>query len=165
MLIERRSTVTLVGLQEAVHLGDMHPLQQMRVIGPVGLPVRRNAVHPAVDTADPVYRALGVRGGAERGDGQESAGALKSSPGIAAIVGVLGHPRHRQWMQRLKQQGAQTADEHRGVGVHLPDGPVLGEPARPGRLVDTCSVPRPVRAGDHGEQPCAEAFPHPAEVQ
>ena len=121
-LVEWLRTVALMREQEAVDLRDVHPLQQVgvgRVIGPT---VQGDATHALVDAAHPVDRTLGVAGGAERRHGEERAGALQSAPGITPIVGVLGDARHRQRMQGLQKQRAQTADEHRRVGVHPTNG-------------------------------------------
>ena len=66
----------LVAAQEAVHLRDVHPAQQFRVTGPVRAAVRRGARDPLVHGFHDVDGLLGVRLGAERGHGEERAGAL-----------------------------------------------------------------------------------------
>lgn len=153
-----------MGEQEAVDLGDMDPLEQVRVVGPVRSAVGCHAFDPAVDAADPVHCTLRVGGGAEGGHGQEGAGALQASPRIAAIVGVFSDSSHRQWVQGLQQQCTQAADEHRCVGVHPADRPVHREPARSRGVVDPVAVLRTLRAGDHCEQPLPEAFSDRTEV-
>ena len=143
----------------------MHPLQQVGIIGPVVAAVGSLTPHAPVDAPDFVDCALGVSGGAERGDRQERAGALESSPGIAAVIGMLGDSGHGQRVQRLQQQGAQPPDEHRGIGVHPTNGPVVGEPPRARSVVDPAPVLRALGTGNHGEQAPSEPFPHVVEVQ
>jgi hypothetical protein len=151
-LVERTGAVTLVSAQEAVDLRDVHPLEQVGVIGPVRLSLRRRAAHA------PVYRphhrdgALGVVGRAERRHGEERAGALEPAPRVPAVPRVGGHRRHRRGVQRLQQERAKPADEHGGVAVHPPDRAVGREPPRPGRAVDPGAVARPVRPGDPREE-------------
>ena len=94
-----------VRAQEAVRLGDVHPGQQVRIRRRVGPAVRRRPADPAVDRPDPLGRRLGVAGPAERGDGEEVAGALQPSPRVAAVAGMRVHARHGQRMQRLRAAG------------------------------------------------------------
>ena len=137
----------------------------MWVVGAILAAVRSLAVHPAVDTADTIDRALCVGCGAERGDRQKCAGALEASPRITLVIGMLGDAGHRQRMQRLQQQRPQSADKHRGIGVNAADRSVVGEPSRAGGGMDPGAVLRAFRAGDHGEKSLAEAFADPVEIQ
>ena len=142
-LVEGVGAVELMGEQEAVDLGDVHPFQEVRVRGAVRPAVGGDPVDTLVDPAHPVHRALRVGGGAERRHREERTGALQPAPRITAVVGVLGDARHRQRVKRLEQQRAQPADEHGGIGVHPPDRPVFAEPARARRLVDARPVGGP----------------------
>ena len=138
--------------QEAVDLGDVHPLQQVRIRRLVGPAVGCDPAHPTVDAAHLVDGALRIVGRTERRHRQECARPRQPAPRVTAVVGVLGHAGHRQRVQRLQQQRPQPADEHRRIRVHLPDRPVLGEPARAGRLVDAGAVLGPLRTRHHPEQ-------------
>jgi hypothetical protein len=75
-LIQRLRSVHLVGQQEAVDLGDVHPLEKVWISGLVGCAVRRHPTHAAVDAADLVHGSLGVGRRSEGRDGQKRAGAL-----------------------------------------------------------------------------------------
>ena len=54
------------------------------------------------------------------GGADELGGAVQATPGIPAVVGVLGHAGHGPGVQRLQQQGPQAADQHRQVAVDPP---------------------------------------------
>ena len=125
---ERLGAVAIMGGEEAIELGDVYPLEQMRIVCCVGLAVRRNAFHPAMHAMHPIDGALGLRRGAEGGGGEEVGSALESPPRIVTVVGVLCHAGHRQRVQGLEEQCAHAADEHRGVGMHPSDGSVVDEP-------------------------------------
>ena len=135
-----------VGEQEALDLGDVHPLEQVRVVRVVRRAVRHRAVHPVVDRAHDVDRLLRVVGGAERRDREVAAGARQPAPHVAAVAGVLGDRGHRLRLQGLQQHGPDPADEHRRVAVHDRDRAALGEPARPRRAVDPLPVLGAVRS-------------------
>jgi RNA polymerase sigma-70 factor, ECF subfamily len=159
-LIERRRAVLSVRQQETVHLGDVHPLEKMWIRRLVGRAVRRDAVHPPVDATHLVDRPLRVVSRAERGDGEEGAGALQPSPRVAAVVGVLGDAGHGERVQRLEKQRPQTPDEHRGIGVDAPDRTVLAEPARARSVVNPGPVAGSVRTGNQAEQRAPETGSH-----
>ena len=128
--VQRLGAVAVVGAQEAVDLGHVHPAQQVRVGRGVRTPVGGGAGDAAVDGPHDADGAVGVLDRAERRLGQEGAGALQASPRVAAVAGVLVDGRHRQRVQRLQQQRPDAADEHRRVAVHGADGVVGAEPAR-----------------------------------
>jgi hypothetical protein len=85
-----------------------------------------------MDLADHGNRLADRRRRSVRGGTDEPTGATEPTPWVVAIVGMLGNARHRQRMERLEHEGPESADEHRGVGVHVPDG-ALG-PEQPGIL-------------------------------
>jgi len=159
------SAVEPVGEKEAVDLGDVHPFEQMRIRRAIRPAVGGDPMDTLVDPAYPVDRTLRIGGGAERRHRKERTGALQPAPRIAAVVGMFRDARHRQRMQRLQEQRAQTTDEHRGVGMHPADRAVFGEPARPRRLVNARPVGRSVRSGNHAEQAAAQGLAHNAEVR
>ncbi len=162
-LVEGAGAVLPVGEQEALDLGDVHPLQQVGVVRVVRRPVGHRAVDPVVDRAHHVDGLLGVLGGAEGGDREEAAGAGQPTPHVAAVAGVLGDRGHRLRLHRLQQHRPDAPDEHRRVAVHDRDRAALGEPSRAGRAVDPLAVPGPVGAGHAQEQRLPESFadPHP----
>ena len=106
---------------------------------------------PLVDHAHRSTVASASRACAERGDGQEVAGALQPSPRVAPVAGVVGDAGHRQRVHRLQQQCPQPADEHRRIAVHPADRPFLGWRAgqrRGARRKAACSAGKLVpRAG------------------
>ncbi len=158
-LVQRLGPEPGVRAQEAVRLRDMHPGQQVRIRGGIGTAVRRRPADPTVDRPDPLGRRLGVAGPAERGDGEEVAGALQPSPRVAAVAGMRVHARHGQRVQGLEQQGADAAHEHRGVAVHSLDGAVLGEPAVTLGLVDDPAMVRSFGTGHPLEDGRADTAP------
>lgn len=95
--------------------------------------------------------ALRVVGGAERGGREEGARPLQPAPRVTAVVGVLRDRDHGLRVQRLEQQRAKAAGEHRGVAVHPPDRAVSGEPAR-ARRGEARPVGASLRARDPGEK-------------
>ena len=126
-------------------LGDVHPLQEVRVGG------RRTACRRAwcrrrargwpAPTSTACCASLG---GAEGGDRQEAAGAGEPAPDVAAVAGVLRHRGHRLRLQGLEQDGPEASDVHRRVAVDPRDRAAGREPARPRRAVDAVAVLRPV---------------------
>ena len=158
-LVQRLGPEPGVRPQEAVRLGDMDPGQQLRVRGGVGTAVRGGPGDAAMDGPDPLGRRLRVAGPAERGDGEEIAGSLQPSPRVAAVAGMRVHARHGQRVQRLEQQGADPAHEHRRVPVHPPDGTVLGEPAVTLGLVDDLAAVRSLGTGHLLEDRGADTAP------
>src|SRR5215218_7840197 len=86
---ERLGTEGLKCPEEAVHLGDMNPHEQVRVVGGIRLAVRGCPRHSAMDRSYGSDGALGIRHGAVRGERDVSAGALKSSPEVPAEAGML----------------------------------------------------------------------------
>ena len=153
--VERPHAVALVAA-EAVGLGQVHPAEQVRVVAPARAAVGVGPGDELMDVPDVVDGALRVVGGAERGGGEEGARPLQPAPRVAAVVGVLRHRDHRLRVQRLQQQRAQAADEHRGVPVHPPDRAVGAEPAWP-RVGEERPVGRPVKTRDPGEKRLAQA--------
>src|ERR1039457_5465916 len=147
--------------QEAVRLGDVHPGQQVRVRSRVRPSVRGGAGYVPVDSLDSRDRLLGVGGLAERRDREEVAGPLQPPPGVAAVIRVLGHRGHGQRMQRLEQQGADPADEHRRIPLYLADRTVLGEPALAPGLGDPASARRALRPRDALEDGRADPAAQP----
>jgi predicted PurR-regulated permease PerM len=145
---QRPVAVPIVGAKKAVELGDVHPLQQVRVVRTVRLAARGHSLHPPVHTPHPIDGLLGLRRRTERRGGEEVGGALQAAPRITPIVGVLRHTGHRPWMQRLEQQRSQAADEHRRVGVDATNRCIVGEPTRLARVEEFGSPGGFVRA-DH----------------
>jgi len=105
-----------------------------------------------MDAAHRVDRALGVVLVSERGDRDEAAGAGEPPPHVAAVAAVLGDRRHRGRVERLQQDRADAADEHRRVAVHPADRAGRVEPPGSGPSVDPVAVLGPVGAGDAEEE-------------
>jgi predicted PurR-regulated permease PerM len=127
---QRSFAIPVVGGEEAVELSEVHPFQQMRIVGGIGCAAGRGPFDAPVDAAHPIDGSLGLRRRPERGGCEEVGGALQASPRVTAVVGVLGDSGHRQRVQRLEQQRTQSAHEHRCVGVDAPDRRIVGEPSR-----------------------------------
>jgi hypothetical protein len=117
-----------VGGEEALHLRDVHPGEQLRVAGEVADALRRRPAHPVVDAAHPGDGRGGVVGGPEGGEGQEGAGAREPAPRVALVARVPGDRRHGRRVQRLQQQrshavsllGGTTADPMITVEIGTP---------------------------------------------
>ena len=98
-LIKRLCAIALMAAQEAVGLRDMHPAEQMRVVGPVRLAVRAGAPDMTVDTADTFDGVVRIFGGTVCGGGQEGTGALQASPRVVAVIGMLRDGDHGHRVQ------------------------------------------------------------------
>jgi hypothetical protein len=142
--------------EEAVGLRQVHPAEQVRIVRPVRHAVRAGSRDVPVDAADLVDGALRVAGGAEGGGREEGTGPLQPAPRVAPVVGVLRDRGHGRRMQRLQQQRAKTANEHRGVPVHPPDRTIIGEPART-RRGESGPVGTTLRTSDPGEKRFTQA--------
>ena len=118
--VQPSRAVALVRGEEAVRLGDVHPLEQVRVVGVVRAAIGGDAGHPRVDGAHRRACGLGLLRGAVRRGRQEAGRALEPAPGVLAEVRVVGDAGHRQRVHRLQEQGAEATDEERDVGVHDP---------------------------------------------
>ena len=114
--------------QEAVHFGDVDPHQQMGIVRGVRPAIRGRACDSLMDCSYGSDRALGVRHCAVRGQRDVPAGALEPSPEIGMESGMLSDCLHRYRMERLQEQRADGADEHRRIAVHPPDCVVVIEP-------------------------------------
>lgn len=122
-------SVSVVGSEETVQLGNVDPRQQVWVVGRVGPPVTSGPDNVLVHTVDHVDSGLGLRCRSERRGCQEISRALQAPPRVAPIVGELGDSRHCERVQRLEEQCAHPADEHRRVGMHAPNRGIFVEPA------------------------------------
>jgi hypothetical protein len=98
-------------------------------------------------------------------------GALPSVPDASRSAWAIGqlritaaarHGGHRQRMQRLLQQGADPADEHRRIAVHPADWLVLGEPPFTAFRKDHLMMRGALRPGDPLKNRCARAPANPA---
>ena len=156
---QRLGPEVAVAGQEAVDLGGVDPAQQVGVVGAVLLAARRGSSDPAVDGPDDRDAPLGVGDRSVRGGGQEPAGPVQPAPRVTAKPGVLAHPEHRHRMQRLQQQGADAADEHRGVGMDPPDGVGFGEPAGTWAEPDLLVRIVELRSGDPVPHGIGQALP------
>ena len=86
------------------------------------------------------------RCGSEAAYGRPSGAVPVTRSWIArTLIRMPGHRRHGQGVQRLQQQGADPADEHRRIPVHSPDRPVFSEHALAWRLDQMAALraPRP----------------------
>ncbi|MFY9916746.1 MAG: hypothetical protein WAK18_18880, partial [Nocardioidaceae bacterium] len=70
---------------------------------------------------------------------------------------------HGQRVQRLEQERAEAAHEHRGVGMDFPDGAVIPEPPWPVSCRDSVASSRSFGAGDPREDLLAQPIPYPRE--
>lgn len=125
---QRRLPVPVVSSQEAVELSDVHPGQEVRVIGRKGPSVRCNTHHALVDAVDDVDGLARFARRPERRRRQEVSSALQAAPRVVAVVGELSDAGHRQGMQRLEQECSHAPDEHRGIGVDAANRSVVVEP-------------------------------------
>ena len=126
---QRPYCVPLVGREEAVDLGDVHPPEQPWVACVVRATVGGDAGDPSVDLAHAGDHRLGLGGGAVGRDADIARGALQTAQWIVAIVGVIRNARHGERVQGLQEQRTKAADEHGRVGVHAPGGACGAEQA------------------------------------
>ena len=132
--VESLVAVTIVGGEERVDLGDVHPAQQMWIGGGIGPSVIGHARDAIVDRPHDGTGPLGLGGRPEGGRRQEVGRPLQAAPRIGAVVAVPGDTGHGEGMQRLQQQGPQATDEHRGIGMDAPDRRLVVEPAFAGSV-------------------------------
>jgi hypothetical protein len=150
----------LLGPEEGVGEGQVHPAEQGGVGGGVGTAVVGGAADPPVHAPDPRRLPLGEFRGAEGAHGEPARGPGEAGPGVAAVGGVPRHPGHRQRVRALPQECRDPADEGGEVAVDSPDDAVRLEPAR--SFSDQGDVTYPVRrtggvAGDPGAEGAADA--------
>jgi len=141
-------TKSAMGGEETVHLGDVHPSEQVGISGRIVVSIAGRAGDALVDGPYATDRLVGRRGGAEGGGGEEVRGALQSTPRIRSVVRVVRDACHRSWMKGLKQQSPQATDEHRRVRVNRSDRPILVEPPRTRRADHLGRFRLGVGAGD-----------------
>jgi len=128
---ERVAAEQQPGIEKTAHLGDVHPGQQGGISGRVSASIGRGAVQRRMDGAHPGHGLRGHGGIAIRRGCDEQRGAPESPAQITAQIGVIPHRCQRQRMQRLQQQRADAADQHRHeVGVHAPAHRIGIEPPR-----------------------------------
>ena len=121
-------TEGLEGRKKAVHLSDMDPHQQVRIVGSVRSPVRSIAPHSSMNCAYGRDRTLGIRHSAVRGQRDVSTSALEASPEIAAKACMINDRLQRQRMKGLQEQRTNRTDEHRRIGMDPPNRVLLIEP-------------------------------------
>ena len=117
---ERCVAIALVGAQEAVHQRVVDPAEQMRIVGRVGPAVGCRSDHGLVDPTDDGHCLRGLFGGPERGRTHVGTGAPQPAGGVGPVGRMVGDAGHRERVHRLQEQGADTADEDRGIAVHGP---------------------------------------------
>ena len=127
---QRFLAVPIVGRQETVDFGKVHPGQEVRVVCCVPPPVVRSADDPFVDAVHDIDGPLRFGCWPERRGREKVGGALEPAPRIAAVIGEFGDAGHREWVQRLEEDGPHPADEHRRVAMNPSDRCIVGEPSR-----------------------------------
>ena len=126
-----------IGRQHRVHEGDVHPLQQPRVLRGVRPTIRGGALNAPVHHTHGIDGLLGQLGGAVRGGREVGPGALQPAEGVLAVGGVTVHPGHGQRVQGLQVEAADAADERGHRAMDGPDRIAWGEPpGGAGRLGD-----------------------------
>ena len=118
----------LEGHEEAVHLGDVDPHQQVRIVGGVRAAIPHSSRHATVDRSDCSDRPLGIRHSPICGHREVPAGALEASPEIATEACMINNCLQRYRMERLQEQRTNCTDEHRGIGMYPPNRILLAEP-------------------------------------
>ncbi len=87
--------------EKSTGFGDVHPGEETRVAGGVGLAVIVDAADAQMDVFNALNQQSGVVTIAEGGHGDELAGAPQAAHHILAEVGVIPDPRQRGRMQHL----------------------------------------------------------------
>ena len=106
--------------QEARHLGDVDERDQLGVVRGVCPPVGGDPLDPPVDALDLCHGGLSLGDGPEGRRPDERRRAPQPAQRVLLVARVLRHPGHGQGVQRLEEQRAHAADEHRRqVGVDL----------------------------------------------
>jgi hypothetical protein len=92
----------------------VHPGQQLRIIGGVGLALRGLAADLRMDAAHLGHQRLHLAAGRIAGAGDERGGATQATHQVLAEIGVVVDPGQRARMQGLQHQRAQATGQHRG---------------------------------------------------
>ncbi|MNU90688.1 hypothetical protein D3C71_805610 [compost metagenome] len=117
--------------QEAIRLGDMHPGQQLRIIGRVLTAIRQTPHHLRMNALDPRDQLVDFSARRVTGAGHETGGATQAPDQVFAEVGMVIHAGQRARVQQLQHQRAQATGQHAGeFGMNAPGDAVRAEPAR-----------------------------------
>lgn len=98
----------------------VHPQQQVMVVEASLDGAGVADAHPRVHRADTGAGLLGPGRAAPGGRDDELARLHEPAPWILFERGVLRDPERRDRVQRLKMQGADPTDPHRGIRVQMP---------------------------------------------
>lgn len=124
------AAITPASLQKPVGLGDMHPGEQLWVVGLIRHAVGGVAADMRVDLAHARNQLFGFRTWCVGGAGDEVGGAPQPPDQIGAEVGMVVDPGQRARMQQLQHQCAQAAGQHaRKFGMDAPGDAVGPEDA------------------------------------
>lgn len=113
-----------------IGFGDMHPGEQLRVVGVVGHAVSSTTADMRVDVAHAGNQLLGLRTRGVGRAGDEVGSAPQPPDQVSAEVGMVVDPGQRARMQQLQHQCAQAAGQHaRKFGMDAPGDAVGPEDA------------------------------------
>lgn len=124
------AAITPASLQKPIGFGDMHPGEQLRVVGVVGHAVSSTTADMRVDVAHAGNQLLGLRTRGVGRAGDEVGSAPQPPDQVSAEVGMVVDPGQRARMQQLQHQCAQAAGQHaRKFGMDAPGDAVGPEDA------------------------------------
>jgi hypothetical protein len=99
----------------------VYPAQQVRIGRRVPSPGHRvDSTHYLVHRTHPRGSGIGLGACAKAHRGHVLRGTLQPRPEIGLKARALVHPGHREGVQCLKEQGADSADANGRVGQHPP---------------------------------------------
>ena len=131
MVVQGGAAMLVISPHETGAFGQVHPGQQVGVIGAVGLAVGIDPIHLAVDALDPFHGLFGHVTPAKGGGRDEKSGAAQTCAQVVAKAGMVPDTRQGAGVQGLNDQRSDATHHHgHEMCMHLPGAAVGPQQAR-----------------------------------